>query len=244
MTPKAPSSTTASLGLLFRLIQSNDWQMLHDAFLSDARSKKFQHLAEVVSASTSFGGMTLLHATVRFDPPPALVRRMVELCPDAPSSRDYLDRTPLHVAAGTDAGAAVVRSLVEAYPEACDAKDEDGRTPLHMACDAECELFEDPGVEKRKKRRELSYPTIRILLSASPGSAVLEDNDETTAIEYALMSDAELETVKLLQRAAQRVMRKKLKEERADKAKRSYQQVITRETRTFAPKALLGAPMA
>jgi hypothetical protein len=243
VTSKAPNSTLSSLVLLFDLIEANDWKKLNNIFLTESGAKTFRRLAGLVAKSESFSGMTILHGCVRFNPPPNVVSRMIELCPHAPTSLDCLDRTPLHIAAGTNASSAVVNLLVEAFPDACSLKDKDGRTPLHMACDAECELFED----KRSKRlREApSYRTINILLSASLDSAVLEDEDGMSAIEYALFSNAELKTVRLLQSAAQRVMLHKHKEEQANKAKgKLCNNRIKRETRNFSPKALLSAPMA
>lgn len=209
-------NASSRLALLFRLIEAHDWQNIDSMFLSEPEGQKtFQYIAALVAESSSFNGMTILHACARFDPPINLVRKMIELCPEAPSSRDCLDRTPLHVAAGTGASSIVIRDLVDAYPGACMVQDKDGRSPLHMACDSSCELFDDG----RSCDRPLpSHSTIAALLSASLESAVLEDKDGTNAIEYALFSNAGLQTVRLIQRAAQKVMLKNHKEERAKKA--------------------------
>ena len=113
-----------------------------------------------------------------------------------------LGRTPLHVAAGTNASAAVIELMAHAYPPACDVQDSDGRTPLHYASDAHCELFQEDegGIPPRAD-------AIMVLVTTSLDSAVLEDNNKTAALEYAIMSDAPLEAVTLLQRATQMVMR-------------------------------------
>lgn len=215
MASSKPASKGASstLVILFRLIEANDWQKLNWMFLADPEGRKtFQYLARVVAKSSSFNGMTILHAIARFNPPSSLVARIIELCPDAPSSQDCMKRTPLHVAAGTGANTSVIKVLSDAHPEANMIQDSDGRTPLHMASDSNCELFED----NRGRHRGLpSYRTIGVLLSANLNSAVLEDEDGMSAIEYVLLSNADMPTVRLIQRAAQKVMLNKKDAERA-----------------------------
>lgn len=216
-TPPDAKSASSCLVVLFRLIESNDWQKIDNMFLSDPEGQRtFQYLSALVAKSSSFNGMTILHACARFNPPSSMVRTMIELCPDAPHSQDCLNRTPLHVATGTGASSPVIKALVDAYPAACLIQDKDGRSPLHMACDASCELFED---DRSSERPAPSYRTIGVLLSASLESAVLEDEDGMSAIEYALFSNADLQTVRLIQKAAQKVMLNKRDQERASKAR-------------------------
>lgn len=210
----------SSLAYLFRLIEANDWRRLNRVFLTEPEGRKtFRHLASLVAESSSFNGMTILHACSRFNPPPYVILRIIELCPDAPRARDCLDRTPLHVMAGTCAASFVIEVLVDAFPDACMIQDMDGRTPLHFACDSSCELFEDNNSASTTPRPPPSYRTIDILVKASLDSVILEDEDGMSAIEYALCSNADLQTVKLLQRAAQKVMIRKQEEERLNKAK-------------------------
>ncbi|KAL7546086.1 hypothetical protein ACHAWF_009424 [Thalassiosira exigua] len=246
----AARSPSSPLVLLFGLIEANDWKKLNSNFISDPEGAKvFQHLAALVAKSKSFNGMTILHACARFNPPSLLVSRMIELCPDAPSSRDCLNRTPLHVAAGTGASCTVLKVLVDAYPEACTIQDNDGRSPLHMACDSHCELFEDNG-ESSTRREAPSYRTIGVLLSGSLESAILEDEDGMSAIEYALCSSAELKTIRLLQKAAQKVRLNKYQEEQASKnegkAPESTKTSAAAATtmKSVTQRRTFGAPMA
>ena len=165
--------------------------------------------------------MTLLHAVCRFNPPPSVVRNMIMLCPDDAKALDCLKRTPLHVATGTGASVDVINALLEANPRACRAQDADGRTPLHMACDRSCVLFEGSVNSSDAPR----YDIVSSLISASPSAVTLEDSDEMTAVEYALFSSAELKVVKMLQRASQKVLRKKHEDEKTK-----------RQVAGFAPK--------
>lgn len=207
----ATKSAASSLILLLQLIEANDWQKINSIFLK--HPSKYQEMVDLINKSSGFNGMTFLHAACRFDPPSSIVRKMIMLCPDDVKALDCLNRTPLHVATGTGASASVVSALVEAYPDACHTQDADKRTPLHMACDRSCVLF-DGSVNSHDAPR---YDIVSILLSASPSAVILEDVDEMTAIEYALMSSGKLKVVKMLQRASQKVLRKKQEDDKMKK---------------------------
>lgn len=203
------------LVLLFHQIESNDWKSFFLEFLSNVEGRSnFQLLAELVEEKSAFfHGMTFLHAVARFNPPPQLVQEIIELCPNAPRSQDCLGRTPLHVMAGTGASNEVIKVLVTAYPDACMIQDVNGRTPLHLLCNSSCKLFEDD----IKKKSKPSLVSVCELLLASPESVMLEDNEEMSAIEYALCSDADMKTIKILQRSTQRIHMRRQKEIEIDK---------------------------
>ncbi len=146
--------------------------------------------------------MTLLHAVVRCNPPLNVVAKMMDICPDQLAATDCLGRTPLHVAAGSSAEPRLIKLIAQSYPSSCDVTDEDGKTPLHFACDTSCELFEDDDAANQTVSREVCHDTVRALLSESLHAATIEDLDEMNALEYAILSDAGLKTVKLLQKAS------------------------------------------
>lgn len=191
------------LSFLLGLIESQDWIRFEEVALANHRT--FKVISKTISECEEFNGMTLLHACVRYDPPISVLQQMIELYPQALAGEDCLGRTPLHVAAGSGASPYVLKVLTTSYPEACNIQDEDGRTPLHFACDTSCELFED---DEYSPRSPPSLETVRVLLSGSLDAVTLEDVDEMNAVEYAILSDASMEVVKLLQKASQRVMKK------------------------------------
>lgn len=191
------------LPFLLGMIQARDWSSFEGYALSNP--KTFQRISESISNCQEFNGMTLLHACVRYDPPADILLKMIELHPEALRTMDCIGRTPLHVAAGSGASSPVVKILAAKYPRACNIQDEDGRTPLHFACDAECELFE----EETSPKGPLSLETIYALLAGSLDAVLLEDADDMSAVEYALLSDAPIEIVTLLQKAAQQVIKNK-----------------------------------
>lgn len=206
MIPTTPPNLSANalsyLTLLLNIIESRDWNTFNEIALQNP--KAFQALSNIISSTSEFNGMSFLHAVVRNDPPIEVVSEMVRICPDSPKARDCLNRTPLHVAAGVGASVQVVKYLAVAYPEACKVQDEDGRTPLHFACDIDCRLFEG----ENNKRKPPSFQVVHALLSASIAPASMEDEDEMSPLEYAIFSDADVRVVKLLQKAAQKYMKK------------------------------------
>ena len=200
---KALSDTAVSyLNLLLSSIDARDWDLFTEVGIKNP--KAFRSIAKILATSSEFNGMTFLHAAMRHNPPVALVADICKICPDAPSRRDCLNRTPLHVAAGVGADVEVIQYLATVAPETCTTQDEDGRTPLHFLCDIDCQLFE--GEETR--RDPPSYEVVRALLCASIDSAAMEDADEMSPLEYAIFSHADIRVVKLLQKAAQKTMKK------------------------------------
>ena len=199
MTSPDLNSASNSIAILLHLIDRQDWEMFQDIALSS--SATFQAITDSISNCPEFNGMTLLHAVVRCKPPLRVVAKMMDICPHQLAAKDCLGRTPLHVAAGSSAEPRLIKLLAHAYPSSCDITDEDGKTPLHFACDTSCELFEDDATN-RTIPREVCHDTVRALLSESLLSATIEDLDEMNALEFAIMSDARMETIKLLQKAS------------------------------------------
>ncbi len=203
------SSTTVDESLLQKIttllgvIGSKRWSVFQQIALSN--DQIFHLVSDILIQCTDrFNGMTLLHACCRHEPPVEIIAQMIRLRPELVSAQDCLGRTPLHIAAGCSAHPYVIKTLAHADPSTCTVQDEDMRTPLHLACDRYCNLFED---SEDSNGRELSYDAVRALLSESLEAAVLEDEDEMNPVEYAIMSNADMKLVKLLQKATQKAAR-------------------------------------
>jgi len=184
------------------MIENRDWSTFNEVALQNPTA--FRTLSQIISTTHKFNGMSFLHAIVRNNPPLKIVSQVIAICPDSPRTCDCLNRTPLHVAAGVGAPVRVFKYLAMSYPEACKIQDEDGRTPLHFACDVDSRLFEN----EQQRSSPPSYEVVHVLLSACFSTAAMEDEDEMSPLEYAIFSDADVRVVKLLQRAAQKHMKK------------------------------------
>ena len=191
------------MATLLGVIGSKRWSVFQQIALSNETI--FHLVSDILSQSNDqFNGMTLLHACCRHEPPAEIIAQMIRLRPELVSAQDCLGRTPLHIAAGCAAHPHVIKILAHADPSTCSVQDEDMRTPLHLACDRYCNLFEDPSNSEDTDGRNPSYDAVRALLSESLQAATLEDEDEMNPLEYAIMSDADLKVVKLLQKATQK----------------------------------------
>ncbi|KAK1733178.1 ankyrin repeat domain-containing protein [Skeletonema marinoi] len=196
------------VAIVLDLIHCQEWAALEKVA---TEHKLFKVLSEHIQKCDEFNGMTLLHAVVKYNPPLHILDAMIDAHGDALMGQDCVGRTPLHVACGTGASAEIIRRLVKAYPQACDLQDEDGRLPLHLACDIECVLFEGDQTE----RASPTIDVVRALLSGSLRSVLVEDEDEMSPIEYAIVSDANINVVKLLQKASMTLRRQEAQTSKA-----------------------------
>jgi len=217
------------LALLLDLIESRNWEAFE--FIITSNPTVFASFAMAVQRSShELNGMTILHASVRFDPPPRIVELLVELVPDSPSRVDCVGRTPLHVAAGSRASPALMGVLARAHPRACATRDDDGKTPLHLACDNECDLFEggdeDEGGEERRllPREPPSYDVVRALVKVDPLCVPLEDYAGMSALEHAIISNAPIRVVKLLQYVTKKQCEKEDRGDRCSSGSRRVSQ--------------------
>jgi ankyrin repeat protein len=121
------------MGQLLQSIDARNWKGLEHLLRTQPR--KFVSVSKLVAQSDQLNGMTILHACMRFDPPPRIVQIVILLSPRSPGSMDCLNRTPLHIAAGVRAKPESIAILLEACRKAASIQDADGKTPLHLACD-------------------------------------------------------------------------------------------------------------
>ena len=219
------------VALILELIHNEDWENLETVV---SEHKLFRVASEHIQKCDEFNGMTFLHAVIKYNPPLSILNKMIKAHSDALKGQDCVGRTPLHVACGTGASANIIRSLVKEYPEACNVQDEDGRLPLHLACDSECVLFEGDETHRAPPTLEV----IRPLLSGSLRSVLVEDEDDMSPIEYAIVSDADIKVVKLLQKASMTIRRQD-KESSQAAARKAADEKDTKPVVVQLPRSVL-----
>ncbi len=98
-------------------------------------------LDPLVDKKKSVSDFYMVHAAVRLDCPPDLLRYIIETRPQEVRQTNEQGRLPLHVASASenDLGGSgyhykfVIDELLYAYPEACAEKDADNKLPLELA---------------------------------------------------------------------------------------------------------------
>ena len=169
---------------------------------------------------------TLLHACLRYNPPLEVIVKMLKmLSQDERTStlrtRDCIGMTPLHVAAACCADPMVIKVLGSVDPTSCSILDDAGRTPLHLACDSNssCNTLQNDKTnnstqpKQQQQQSTPSYEAVHALLSVSLYPALVEDEDGMSALKYAIISDAPLQVVDILQKASMRELRNRQQEQ-------------------------------
>lgn len=206
---------------LTKLIHQHRWDKAQ-AFVSKL-DVDGQH--GVRSFVTDTGG-TCTHELCFFDAPLELLIAVLDFCPDHVFRIDNENRTPLFTASACCASALIISSLIALHPKAVEMKDLGGRTPLVAAC-----LHEHFGVMRDgQSLRYRQTCVIEELLYANSSVVLIADNEEITALEYAILGNAGKSAVNLLQKAT--AVEEKIKSELNCTARRTIRFVPLLKHRT------------
>lgn len=221
---------------LTRFIIREDWDGLFNELEADLDAPNVEDV-EVVDEAVVKALLVLdpdtdrsaLHIICSAHPPLHVVQKVARACPEALSQMDKNGHTPLHCAAEWGASSAVVDFLIYKYPAAAGMTDLDGKTPLHLTCenccyDAACDMGHLPfekncGADESQPQlvKGPLLPVIKALCKAAPKIPNIEDDEGISALEYAIMHDADVKVVKLLQKASSTAW----KDEKKEKARRA-----------------------
>ena len=149
-------------------------------------------------------GENALHRVCRYHPTPEIVELIIQELPTAIYQTNSQGQYPIHCATEWGACPTVIRILSDRCRYALENQDHQGRTPLHLACNDYCDNYKyTPGAVAVVQMREAVAQTIKMLARKCPMVTNLEDNEEVTALEYALLNDAiDLDTIQCIQRAS------------------------------------------
>ena len=119
---------------LFQLLKTKQWDAASHLVMDGVQPE--------LARETDRYGNTPLHTAIGFQAPDALLRRLLDLYPDAARVHGTDDWLPLHIAAMWGSSADILERLILLYPQALDDTGEPGikgRTPRHFA-----PRFDDP----------------------------------------------------------------------------------------------------
>jgi|SaaInl74LU_5_DNA_1037368.scaffolds.fasta_scaffold01942_3 hypothetical protein len=183
---------TAQLSTLADVIKKRDWDLL------SIELKLRAH--EELRVREGKGLLLLLHLALRFDAPLSIISQLTHGIHNSASHRDAEGRLPLHVAISKVSQLSVISHVLMLNPRACTSVDNQGSTPLHICFDENVmHAF------KASQFREL----VRTLVESSPESLAIEDRSSRCPIERAILSDAPLKVVLLMQLSKRNYMRQK-----------------------------------
>ena len=196
----ASNKIAEHVALLLNVIRSQRWKAFETIVFSNANV-----FTTILAAVPQYNNQnsSLLHTIVQHEVPLEVLIKVIRMLPKSQvHAQDCTGRTPLHVAAARGANPMILKVLAAMEPKTCTALDEDGRTPLHLACGAHIQ-------DTTNHTAQVSIDSVRALLSESLSASLIEDQDEMSALEYAIMSDASLEVVNMLQMASVECLKEK-----------------------------------
>ena len=133
----------------------------------------------------------------RRNPPLQVISDLIHYDRNATSTRNEKGQTPLHIAVANRTSFEVIEHLTNEFPEATEMRDHDGKIPLMIFCESYFSINHKDMTPTEKEDEFIDL--LDILLNASIHSIVIEDKNGRTALEYAIMNDAGLQAIKMLQ---------------------------------------------
>jgi len=139
----------------------------------------------------------IVHFAVRFQAPLRIITLLSSAYAESLSSPDAAGRYPIHVAAKWGAAPDIIQFLIKSNPSVAGLPDHSGKTAMHYVG----EFYHVNFSSSYCNRDEAMLHVVRLVKFAAPNSVNLEDDDGMNAIEYALLSDANLAVIRAMQRA-------------------------------------------
>lgn len=201
-----PNREQKNSGSISRIMAAQDWDRFRMLLSTEVGQIAVQNQ---LLSSNDFAAESALAYASRFHPPMDVIRCIADLLPpDVAARPDPMNRSPLHVAAKWGAPPRVIRYLAEMDPAAAATQDVHGKTPLHYAA----QFYKSNYAPRRsddKPHKEAVLEVIRYLCKLSPTTVNIEDNNEYTALEYAIENDSDIKVVRSLQKACERDWKKR-----------------------------------
>ncbi len=171
-------------------------------------------LDPIADKKKSVSDFFMVHAAVRMETPPDLLRYIIETRPEEVRQANDEGRLPLHVAANARSHAAessyhykfVIDELLYSYPDGAASSDSEGKLPLELAIESEkkwigggIKSLHDvyPDAMSRVKMEE--YPSIQRALSFSTNFA--EERDESAITENDIVKEEHYDAIMMVQKS-------------------------------------------
>jgi len=169
------------------LIEKENWGKMLSLLLNRKKLSKVTYAIENTP--------NCLQKIMNLFPPPEVVTKIVDICPNLVFELDSLERTPLHFAVLRGVCQPIVSLLIQKNPDAVFMKDSRGKTPLILACDIytrECKNGIRPLIDYGSGGAyTLLYPgpslkVVKSLLRQNPQTVFDSDDAGLMASDYIL----------------------------------------------------------
>lgn len=206
---------------IFLLITFKEWKTL-EAYIEKTRSQSSNedNLFDCRFNCPDCGSHhNILHYACKFRAIPlSSIVAITEMFPSAVREKDCAGRLPLHCATRSGVGSEIVEHLLERHPNSSVERDVRGRTPLHLACkyfdvayDRDHDGDGDVRFEDEEDRADRLYQQLNRLLGmfmrANQQCFLMEDENEMSALEYALEQEVSHETIYIMQKVMERTQK-------------------------------------
>jgi len=145
-------------------------------------------------------GHNLLHLVSRVCPPLSIVQTIHENIPNSVCEADCMKRFPSHVAALHGARPDVIDYLVRANIDGANKCDFEGKSVLHHMFNDYRKKFHT--LIKTKQHSNRMQELVSLIYDVAPSTLIAEDKEEMTPLEYAIIEEVDIKTVKRLQKSA------------------------------------------
>jgi len=235
--PKVKRETKPSLESLMR---KRKWRLVENMLLQEDGNNLMCMLPSGRSGTEDLAqnqgqarddGQNILHIACRFKVPLTIAKLICKKYPRAASSKTKPQRYyPLHLAVTFGAHPEVIAHIAEQYPKAAGCVDCTGKTPLHLLCQNYPNYYSHIDLNKGEAQlplHEAMLLVVRLLTRAFPKLVNVDDEDDVTALEYAIDNDCHITVVRSIQRACER-------HERSEGMNRKSSSVVTDATEALS----------
>lgn len=193
---------------LTRLLREGQWATI-DALLANSTSSLASIPVDDPSIPHAVTSDVIIHYAARCQAPLRIIALLSRTYSESLSSPDGAGRYPIHVACKFGATPDVVQFLIRSNPPVAGFPDNFGKLPMHHVGESYLNNYTYPLYDRDRAMLHV----VKMLKTASPESVNLEDDEGINAIEYALMSDANITVINSMRRACRDDWRERSKNE-------------------------------
>jgi len=195
------------------LIERKKWKKVNKTIRPSKKVKNGSCICE-----RCIGESSLLHLACKFKPPLYIVCNFCALDSLHASQMDSNGRYALHLAVEYQSSVEVVQFLIERHAVSAEARDIYGQTPLCIAVQQCKEKWQRQFMDHTEISLQSTYMIniIDLLCDAYPALPLVEDKNEMTVLEYAIIAEVDWKVIHALIQKMKKAHYFKVKKNRSE----------------------------